>query len=389
MNIHEYQVKQIFKEYNLPIPKGVILTNHKNAINEAIDLGGKSWVIKAQIHSGGRGLAGGVKLAKSLNDVEKITKEMIGMKLITNQTGLQGKIVEKIYMERAVDIEYELYLAITLDRAQETPMIIASSKGGVEIEKIAKESPWDIIKMPIDTSIGFKDFQGIDLANKLNIPKDDIPRFIKFAKIMYNIYNEDDAELIEVNPLVKSKNGNYIALDGKMGLDDSALYRHHDIEDMRDLHEENENESEAKEYGLSYVQLEGNIGCMVNGAGLAMATMDIIKHVGGEVANFLDVGGGANAQSVAKGFEIILRNKEIKSIFVNIFGGIVRCDRIANGILEATKNIKISVPVIVRLNGTNAKEAKELLKNSTIENIIVASNLEDGAEKAVKFTKKL
>jgi len=268
-------------------------------------------------------------------------------------------------------------------------MIIASSKGGTEIEKIAHDSPEDIIKMPIDTSIGFKDFQGIDLANQLKIPKDDVPRFVKFAKTLYNIYNEDDAELIEVNPLVKSKNGNYIALDGKMGLDDSALYRHHDIEDMRDLHEENKNESEAKEYGLSYVQLDGNVGCMVNGAGLAMATMDIVKHVGGEVANFLDVGGGAKAATVAKGFEIILRNKKIKSIFVNIFGGIVRCDRIANGILEATKNVKISVPVVVRLNGTNAEEAKELLKNSNIENIIVASNLEDGAKKAVELSKKL
>lgn len=389
MNIHEYQVKQIFKEYNLPIPKGAILNSHKNAIDEAIDLGGKMWVIKAQVHSGGRGLAGGVKLAKSLSDVEKITKEMIGMKLITNQTGPVGKIVEKVYIERAVEIEYELYLAVALDRALETPMIIASSKGGTEIEKIAKESPEEIIKIPIDTSIGFKDFQGIDLANQLKIPKDDIPRFVKFAKTLYKIYNEDDAELIEVNPLVKSKNGNYIALDGKMGLDDSALYRHHDIEHMRDLHEENKNESEAKEYGLSYVQLGGNVGCMVNGAGLAMATMDIVKHVGGEVANFLDVGGAANASTVAKGFEIILRNKKIKSIFVNIFGGIVRCDRIANGILEATKNVKITVPVIVRLNGTNAKEAKEILKNSNIENIIVASNLEDGAQKAVELSKKL
>ncbi|MCP4970896.1 MAG: ADP-forming succinate--CoA ligase subunit beta [Arcobacter sp.] len=389
MNIHEYQVKQIFKEYNLPIPKGVILTNYKNSIDQAIDLGGKMWVIKAQIHSGGRGLAGGVKIAKSLKDVEKITKNMIGMKLITNQTGPEGKIIEKVYIEKAVDIEYELYLAIALDRALETPIIIASSKGGMDIEKISKESPEYIIKIPIDTEIGFKDFQGIDLANKLNLPKDDIPRFIKFAKTLYKIYNEDDAELIEVNPLVKSKNGNYIALDGKMGLDDSALYRHHDIEDMRDLHEENKNESEAKEYGLSYVQLDGNVGCMVNGAGLAMATMDIIKHVGGNVANFLDVGGGAKASTVAKGFEIILRNKKIKSIFVNIFGGIVRCDRIANGIIEATKNVNINVPVVVRLNGTNAQEAKELLKNSNIENIIVASNLEDGAKKAVELSIKL
>ena len=388
MNIHEYQVKQIFKEFNLPVPKGAMLTTHKNAIDTAIDLGGKMWVIKAQIHSGGRGLAGGVKLAKSLSEVESFTKEMIGMKLITNQTGPEGKIVEKVYLERGVEIEYELYLAIALDRSLETPMIIASAQGGVEIEKVAEENPDAIIKIPIDTSIGFKEFQGIELAHRLGIPKDDTPRLVKFAKTLYEIYITDDAELIEVNPLVKSKNGNYLALDGKMGLDDSALYRHHDIEEMRDLHEENKNESEAKEYGLSYVQLDGNVGCMVNGAGLAMATMDIIKHAGGEVANFLDVGGGANATSVAKGFEIILRNKKIKSIFVNIFGGIVRCDRIANGIIEATQNVHVEVPVIVRLNGTNAELAKELLEKSNLKNIIVASNLEDGAQKAVDIANK-
>lgn len=389
MNIHEYQVKQIFKEYNLPIPKGIIITNHKDAINCAIDLGGKMWVIKAQVHSGGRGLAGGVKLAKSLDDVEKISKQILGMKLITNQTGPEGKIVDKIYIERGIEIDYELYLAVALDRSLELPIIIASNEGGVEIEKVAKESPEKIIKIPIDTAIGFQEFHGRELAYKLNIPKDDIPRFIKFAKTVYTIYMADDAELIEINPLVKSKNGNYIALDGKMGLDDSALFRHHDIEIMRDLHEENVNESEAKEYGLSYVQLDGNVGCMVNGAGLAMATMDIISYVGGTVANFLDVGGGASATSVAKGFEIILRNKNIKSIFVNIFGGIVRCDRIANGIIEATKNVKIDIPVVVRLNGTNADIAKELLKNSNIKNIYVATSLEDGAKKSVELAKLL
>lgn len=389
MNIHEYQVKEIFKEYGLPIPKGKILMNHKDAIDTAIDLGGKMWVIKAQVHTGGRGLAGGVKIAKTLQETETISKKMIGMKLVTKQTGPEGKIVEKLYMERGIEIEYELYLAITLDRALEMPIVIASTKGGVEIENVAKEDPSAIIKIPIDNSIGFQNFHGRKLAYALNIPKDDVPRFIKFAKTLYEIYIADDAELIEINPLVKSKNGNYIALDGKMGLDDSALFRHHDIEEMRDLHEENENEMEAKEFGLSYVQLDGNVGCMVNGAGLAMATMDIINYKGGDVANFLDVGGGANAKTVAKGFEIILRNKKIKSIFVNIFGGIVRCDRIANGILEATKDVKIDIPVVVRLNGTNAQEAKELLKNANIENIIVANNLEDGAIKAVNFAKEL
>lgn len=386
MNIHEYQVKQIFKEYGLPVPKGAIITNHKDTINTAIDLGGKMWVLKAQIHSGGRGLAGGVKLAHSLHEAEEIAKDMIGMTLVTNQTGPEGKLVEKVYIERGIEIEYELYLAITLDRALEMPIVIASSKGGVEIEKVAKESPDEIIKIPIDNSIGFQDFHGRQLAFSLNIPKDDIPRFIKFTKTLYDIFVADDAELVEINPLVKSKNGNYIALDGKMGLDDSALFRHHDIEEMRDLHEENKNETDAKDFGLSYVQLDGNVGCMVNGAGLAMATMDIINYKGGKVANFLDVGGGANAKTVAKGFEIILRNKNIKSIFVNIFGGIVRCDRIANGILEATKDVQIDIPLVVRLNGTNATEAKELLKKANIKNIIVASSLDDGAQKAVELS---
>jgi len=388
MNIHEYQVKKIFEEYNLPIPKGHIVTNYHDAIDTAISIGGKMWVIKAQIHSGGRGLAGGVKLARSLKEVEKICKAMIGSKLITNQTGPEGKIVEKVYIERGVKIKYELYIAIALDRAKEMPVIIASGEGGVEIEKTAKTNPEKIIKIAIDPTIGFQDFHGRELGFKLNIPKDDIPRFVNFAKILYEIYMQDDAELIEINPLVKTKNGNYLALDGKMGLDDSALYRHKDLEELRDAHEENNIESEAKEYGLSYVKLDGNVGCMVNGAGLAMATMDIISYSKGMAANFLDVGGGASASTVAKGFEIILRDKNVKSIFVNIFGGIVRCDRIANGILEATKNVNIQVPVIVRLDGTNASIGSKLLQDANISNLIVAANLEDGAKKAVDAAKE-
>ena len=388
MNIHEYQVKQIFREYGLPVPKGSIAVDYHDAEAAAIDLGGKKWVIKAQIHSGGRGLAGGVKLAKSLSEVKKIAKEIIGMKLVTNQTGPEGKIVEKVYIEKCVDISYELYLGMVLDRALEMPVMMASTEGGVEIEKVAKESPEKIIKIAIDPAIGFQSFHGRELAFRLGLPSDDIPRFVKFAQVLYKIYSQDDADLIEINPLVKSENGNFIALDGKMGLDDSALYRHDDIEAMRDLHEENEVETEAKAYGLSYVKLNGNVGCMVNGAGLAMATMDIIKYAGGTAANFLDVGGAANAQTVAKGFEIILKDKNIKSIFVNIFGGIVRCDRIANGILEATKNVNISVPVIVRLDGTNAAIASEILKKANIENLIVAANLEDGAKKAVQSAKE-
>ncbi len=388
MNIHEYQVKKIFDEYNLPIPKGKIVSNYHDAIDAAIEIGGKMWVVKAQIHSGGRGLAGGVKLARNLKEVEEFCQNMIGSKLITNQTGPEGKIVEKVYIERGVKIKYELYIAIALDRTKEMPVIIASSQGGVEIEKTADSNPEKIIKIAIDPTIGFQDFHGRQLAFKLDLPKDDVPRFVNFAKILYEIYMQDDAELIEINPLVKTKNGNYLALDGKMGLDDSALYRHKDLEELRDRHEENDVESEAKEFGLSYVKLDGNVGCMVNGAGLAMATMDIINYSGGNAANFLDVGGGASAETVSKGFEIILRDKNVKSIFVNIFGGIVRCDRIANGILEATKNAHIDVPVIVRLDGTNAKIGSEILKKAHIKNLIVAENLKDGAKKAVKATKE-
>ena len=388
MNIHEYQVKTIFKEYGLPVPKGAIVTDYHNAVSAAIDMGGKMWVVKAQIHSGGRGLAGGVKLAHSLDDVKRLAKEMIGMNLVTHQTGPEGKLVEKVYIERGVDIEYEMYLGMVLDRALEMPVMMASAEGGVEIERIAEETPEKIIKLAIDPTIGFQSFHGRELAYKLNLPKDDIPRFIKFAQALYNIYIQDDVELIEINPLVKASSGYFIALDGKMGLDDSALFRHDDIEAMRDIHEEDAAEREAKQYGLSYVKLNGNVGCMVNGAGLAMGTMDIINYAGGTPANFLDVGGAASAETVAKGFEIILKDKNIKSIFVNIFGGIVRCDRIANGILEATKNVDIQVPVIVRLDGTNAEIAAEILKEANIGNLIVATTLEDGAIKAVEAAKE-
>ncbi len=388
MNIHEYQVKKIFKAYNLPIPKGTIITNYHDSIDSAIEIGGKMWVIKAQIHSGGRGLAGGVKLAHSLNEVEQICKDMLGSRLITNQTGPEGKLVEKVYIERGVKIMYELYIAIALDRSLEMPVIMASNEGGVEIEKTAETNPEKIVKIAIDPTIGFQDFHGRELAFKLSIPKDDVPRFVNFAKILYKIYMQDDAELIEINPLVKTKNGNYLALDGKMGLDDSALYRHRELEELRDRHEEDLVESEAKEYGLSYVKLDGNVGCMVNGAGLAMATMDIISYSKGQAANFLDVGGGASAKTVSKGFDIILRDKNVKAIFVNIFGGIVRCDRIANGILEATKNVNITVPVIVRLDGTNAEIGSKLLKEANISNLIVASSLKDGAQKAVSAAKE-
>ncbi len=383
MNIHEYQAKEIFQHYNVPTPRGYVASSLEEALQNAKKLGGSLWVVKAQIHAGGRGLGGGVKLARSLDEVKKYADEILGMTLITHQTGPKGKVVQKVYIEEGVDIAYELYLGIVLDRAREMPVMMASVEGGMEIEKVAHDTPEKIIKVAIDPAIGFQLFHGRELAFGLGLQKEEMESFIKFASALYNVYMQKDAELIEINPLVKTKSGHFVALDGKMGFDDNALFRHPEIEAMRDLSEENPIEREASEFGLSYVKLDGNVGCMVNGAGLAMGTMDTIHYVGGTPANFLDVGGGANAKTVAKGFEIILRDPNVKSIFVNIFGGIVRCDRIANGILEATKLVDVHVPVIVRLDGTNAHEAATILKNANIRNIITATDLEDGAKKAV------
>ena len=387
MNIHEYQAKEIFQKYNVPTPRGYVAFSVDEAVENAKKLGGSIWVVKAQIHAGGRGLGGGVKLARSLDEVKKYANEILGMTLVTHQTGAQGKLVQKVYIEEGVEIADELYLGVVLDRSLEMPVIMASCEGGMEIENVAKETPEKIIKVAIDSTIGFQVFHARELAFGLNLAKEEMEGFIKFARALYNVYMENDAELIEINPLVKTKSGQFIALDAKMGFDDNALFRHPEIEAMRDVSEENAIEKEASEYGLSYIKLEGNVGCMVNGAGLAMGTMDTICHMGGLPANFLDVGGGAKAQTVAKGFEIILQDPNVKSVFVNIFGGIVRCDRIANGILEATKMISIDVPIVIRLDGTNALEAIEILKNANIKNIITATDLNDGAKKAVAAAK--
>ncbi len=387
MNIHEYQAKEIFRKYGVPTPRGGVAFSAPEARKVAEELGGNLWVVKAQIHAGGRGKAGGVKLARSLDEVEKIAEEMLGMTLVTHQTGPEGKVVKKVYIEEGADIKAEYYLGMVLDRALEMPVMMASTEGGMEIEEVAAKTPEKIVKVAIDPTIGFQGFHARKLAFGLGLGKDEQKEFIKFAKALYNVYMDNDAEMIEINPLIKTGEGKFLALDAKMGFDDNALYRHPDIADMRDLDEEEPTEIEAKKYGLSYIKLDGNVGCMVNGAGLAMATMDIIKHEGGEPANFLDVGGGANPDTVAKGFEIILSDPNVKSIFVNIFGGIVRCDRIANGILQATEKVEVNVPVIVRLDGTNAEEAAEILKNANIKNIIPATDLKDGAKKAVAAAK--
>ncbi len=387
MNIHEYQAKEIFRQYGVPVPRGGVAFSGPEARRVAEELGGNLWVVKAQIHAGGRGKAGGVKLARSLDEVEKIAEEMLGMILVTHQTGPEGKKVEKVYIEEGADIQKEYYLGMVLDRSSEMPVMMASTEGGMEIEEVAAKTPEKIIKVAIDPTIGFQGFHGRKLAFGLGLAKEEIRPFIKFAEALYNVYMDKDANLIEINPLIKTGSGEFLALDAKMGFDDNALFKHPDIAEMRDLSEEDPVEVEAAKYGLSYVNLDGNVGCMVNGAGLAMATMDIIKHEGGEPANFLDVGGGANPETVAKGFELILQDENVKSIFVNIFGGIVRCDRIANGILQATKQVEVNVPVVVRLDGTNAEEAAEILKNANIKNIIPATDLADGARKAVAAAK--
>ena len=387
MNIHEYQAKQIFAKYGVPTPRGIVANTPKQAVANAHELGGKVWVVKAQIHAGGRGLGGGVKLARSIIEVEQLASEILGMTLVTHQTGPEGKLVQKVYIEEGADIKDELYLGIVLDRAKEMPVIMASTEGGMDIETVAHNTPEKIIKVAVDPAIGFQGFHGRELAFGLGLAKEEQGKFIKFAAALYKVYMENDAEIIEINPLIKTASGDFLALDGKMGFDDSALGRHQDIEDMRDISEEDADEREASQYGLSYISLDGEIGCMVNGAGLAMGTMDTINYMGGTPANFLDVGGKANAETVAKGFEIILKNPNVKAIFVNIFGGIVRCDRIANGILEATKLVNVHVPVIVRLDGTNAPEAAEILRNANIPNVIAATDLADGAAKAVAAAK--
>ncbi len=390
MNIHEYQAKEIFNRYNLPVPKGMVAFSVDEAVENAKRLGGDIWAVKAQIHAGGRGLGGGVKIAKSLEEVKKCSSEILGMTLVTHQTGPQGKLVQKIYIEEGVQIEDEFYLSIVLDRAKEIPVIIASAQGGMEIEKLALKYPKSIIKVAIDPSIGFNSYHARKLYFGLGInDKEQRKKFSLFASSLYELYLKKDAELIEINPLIRTKSGDFVALDAKMSFDDNALFRHEDIESYRDLSEEDEIELEAKRYGLSYIRFDGYVGCVVNGAGLAMGTMDAIEHANGKSANFLDVGGKADEITVAKGFEIILKDKNVKSIFINIFGGIVRCDRVAYGILEATKKVDTKIPLIVRLDGTNANEAMDMLKEAKIKNIITATDLEDGAKKAVKAAKEM
>ncbi|EAI8734470.1 ADP-forming succinate--CoA ligase subunit beta [Campylobacter coli] len=380
MNIHEYQAKAIFADNGIPTLKGKVAFSVEEAVENAKELGGSVWAVKAQIHAGGRGLGGGVKIAKNLDEVKDYASKILGMNLVTHQTGPEGKLVQKLYIESGANIVKEYYLAILFNRMAEQITIIASSEGGMDIEKVAKESPEKIAKVGIDPQIGFKMFHGLEVAKVLGLDKDESKKLISMIVKLYKLYMDKDMNMLEINPLIKTAERDFYALDAKCSFDDSALYRHPEIAELRDITEENPAEREAAEFGLSYVKLDGDVACMVNGAGLAMATMDIINYSGAKPANFLDVGGGASAETVAKAFEIILRDKNVKVIFINIFGGIVRCDRIANGILEATKNVEVNIPIVVRLDGTNAAEAKAILDSSNLKNIKAATNLKNGAE---------
>ena len=383
MKIHEYQGKELFKKHQIKIPVGIPAFSIEEALKAYDLLDSDIVAIKAQIHAGGRGKGGGVKIAKNKDEAENHIRNILGMKLVTHQTGPKGKKVERLYIESGVNIKQEYYAAITLDRNTEMDVFMVSTEGGVEIEKVASESPEKIIKIWVDPLVGIKHFQLRKLAFGLGISGTAFKEAIDTFSKMYDCYQKNDASLLEINPLVLTTDNHIVALDSKFNFDSNSLFRQSDIREMRDLSEEDEMEIEASKYGLNYIKLDGNVGCMVNGAGLAMATMDIIKLAGGEPANFLDVGGTASAETVKNGFRIILSDKNVKSILINIFGGIVRCDIVAKGVVQAVKELGLNVPVVVRLQGTNAEEAKKLLSESDLS-IIPADGMKDAAEKAVK-----
>jgi succinyl-CoA synthetase beta subunit len=380
MKIHEYQGKEILRKFNVPTPIGGVAFTVDEAVKVADSIGGNIWVVKAQIHAGGRGKGGGVKVAKSLEEVRLIASQILGMQLITHQTGSEGRIVKRILIEQGISIARELYVGVTLDRVKSQNVVMASTEGGVEIEKVAAETPELIFKEWVDPTIGFRDFQARKLTFALKLEGDAFKNGVKFLLALYKAYEEMDASLAEINPLVITTDGKVIALDAKINFDDNAIFRHPELLELRDLDEEEPLEIEASKYNLNYIKLDGNVGCMVNGAGLAMATMDIIKLAGGEPANFLDVGGGANAETVENGFKIILADKNVKAVLINIFGGIVRCDRVATGVVEVAKEVNVAIPIVVRLAGTNAEEAAIILQNSGL-NFAVALSLQEAAQK--------
>ena len=385
MKIHEYQGKELFRNAGVPVPNGFPAFSVEEAMEAYKKLDTDRVVVKAQIHAGGRGKGGGVKLANGSEEVQKYANDIYGMNLITHQTGPEGKCVQRLLIEEASDIARELYAGIVLDRSNGKFVFMVSSEGGVEIEKVAAETPEKIIKEWIEPNQDLKQFQARKLAFALGLSGVQIKHAVKTFLSLWKVFKSYDCSLMEINPLVVTKSDEVIALDSKINFDDNALFRHKDIQEMRDLSEEEPSEVEADSFNLNYIKLDGNVGCMVNGAGLAMGTMDIIKLYGGEPANFLDVGGVANAETVAHGFKIILSDPNVKSILINIFGGIVRCDRVAQGVIDALTQVEVAIPVVIRLEGTNAIEARDLLKEAE-HNFIVANSLADAAEKAVKAT---
>ena len=383
MNIHEYQAKDLLRQYGVAVLNGKMATTPEAAQAAAEELGGQLCVVKAQIHAGGRGKAGGVKLAKTPQEARDIAAGLLRKNLVTHQTGPEGKEVQKVFVEQGCAIAKEFYLGMVLDRATSRVTVMASSEGGVEIEEVAARSPEKILREAVDPALGVGDFQGRKIAYGLGLPKEAIPKAVAFVRALYRAFIETDASLVEINPLVLTQDNDLVALDAKMGFDDNALYRQPEVRELRDVSEENEKEIAASKFDLSYIALDGDIGCMVNGAGLAMATMDIIKHYGAEPANFLDVGGGATTEKVTEAFKIILSDPKVKGVLVNIFGGIMRCDVVADGVVEAAKQVKLSVPLVVRLEGTNVEQGKQILAQSGL-NIIPAGDLADGAKKAVE-----
>ena len=382
MNLHEYQSKRLFAEYGIPVPRGIPVKSPNAAVDAAKELGGDLWVVKAQVHAGGRGKAGGVKLARTRHEVREYAEGMLGKQLVTHQSGPEGLPVNVVYIESGSDIERELYLSMLVDREVSRVAFIASAAGGMDIEKVAEETPEQIFTVTIAPDAGLQDYQARQLAFGLGLNTKQMRQFGDIVKRLYRLYDECDASLIEVNPLIVNKSGDVIALDGKINIDSNALYRQPKLVELRDITQEDDMEREAAAHDLNYVSLDGDIACMVNGAGLAMATMDLIKLHGGEPANFLDVGGGATKERVAEAFKLILSNQNVTAILVNIFGGIVRCDLIAEGIISAVKEVGVSVPVVVRLEGTNVDMGRELLANSGLD-IISADDLTDAAKKVV------
>ena len=382
MNLHEYQSKRLFADYGIPVPRGIPAETADAAVAAAEELGGELWVVKAQVHAGGRGKAGGVKLAKSLDEVREHAEGMLGVQLVTPQSGPEGLPVNVVYVEEGSSIDRELYLSMLVDREVSRVAFVASAAGGMNIEEVAAETPEKIFTVAIAPDAGLQDYQARQLAFGLGLDKKQMRQFGTLIKRLYRLYQECDASLVEINPLITTGDGDVLALDAKINIESNALFRQPKLVEMRDFSQEDEREREAAEHDLNYVSLDGNIACMVNGAGLAMATMDLIKLHGGEPANFLDVGGGATSERVKEAFKLVLSNKSVSAILVNIFGGIVRCDYIAEGIIAAVKEVGVEVPVIVRLEGTNVKKGRELLKESGLD-IIAARDLTDAAEKAI------